>query len=133
VSETERMSGSCMARLRESLHESRQYRIGAGRVPREGSKARIKENPTLFWSEEHGANAESVRVLLGVSVGCFGRFLQFVVHLLEEFFRFLSMSVHVPLVGLLCFDDLFIGLRGKALCRGQVRMAQRTDIVFRLF
>ena len=42
------------------------------------------------------------------------------------------MAIQVKLVGLLCGNDLFIRVLGSPLCRGQVRVAIRVDVLDRL-
>lgn len=55
-------------------------------------------------------------------VCCPSRHLQFVIGLVQQVFRLLSMALHVPLIGLLRGNNFFISLPAQALCGGKVGM-----------
>lgn len=66
-----------------------------------------------------------------VAVCGFRSGFQFPIGLIEQFLGFLSMTVHVPFVGLLGRDDFIESLVAEALRGGDVGVATGADIALR--
>src|SRR5579872_955488 len=63
-----------------------------------------------------------------VTVGCFRGLFQFAVDFVQQIFRLLRVTFHVPLIGLLRGYDLLESLLAEALGRRDVRMATGVDV-----
>lgn len=66
-----------------------------------------------------------------VSVGSGGSGPQLVIGLFQQVFGLLSMTLHVPLIGLLGRHYFFEGLLAEPLRRGDVGMAAGGNVLFR--
>lgn len=66
-----------------------------------------------------------------MAVGRFGGQLQLAVHVVEQFFGFLGVTVEVPLVGPLGLFDFFPGLLAQTLGRGEIGVAFAGDVALR--
>src|SRR5579863_5879716 len=64
-------------------------------------------------------------------VGGFSRGLQFAVCLIEQFLGLLRVTIHVPLVGVLCILDAAVGLVAESLRRGEIGMMVGVDVALR--
>jgi len=67
-----------------------------------------------------------------VVVGGGGRFAQFAVYLVQEILRFLSVTLHVPFIGLLGRDNFIEGLLTQSLGRRQVWVTVVGDVALGL-
>jgi len=51
-----------------------------------------------------------------------GGHLQLVIRLVQQVFRFLSVALHIPLIGLLRVNNPLPSLPAEPLCGGNIRM-----------
>jgi hypothetical protein len=75
---------------------------------------------------------ETAGETLLIPVCSFRRNLQFVVHLVEQFFSFFGVTLHVPFVGFLRGGHFFVRLMAQPLRGGEVGMTSGRDVLFGL-
>jgi hypothetical protein len=73
-------------------------------------------------------HASQMPELLFGGIGRLGGRLQLSIDLIEQVLSLLSVTLHVPFIGLLRRNDLFVSLRAQPLCGSEIGMSRGGDI-----